>query len=361
MCQHCSRGEAQNVSMSEEVLYKALDNIGIAFTLALTGGEPFLEPDIIEKMVDYIIENKIRIYDFTTTENGTILDEKSVRCIKALNRLGAYITSEMRKGGAGYNEKAVRIVISNDIFHANNPEEAVDFYRQYVNEYVSVEIEKDAESQNDLKNLSWLICEGRAETNFPNWGRKRWEKHRIEFEEEPASIKCPIQITVDGNVQIACDCSYEKSKQLYMGNIFEEDIYDIILNWNRMNIMSCYEVNLALQQLNGDGEKRELTENQKMLLYIHHLKEQSYDYVAKHYPYLSLVAQKELGLAIAAREYILQMDKNHAPDEESALIQFVWKSANIECEDNRTIKDMNNIFLKASMGQLFKALGTIIN
>ena len=46
--EHCMRGDAQNITITPEIIDKTLDNIETIFSLTLTGGEPFLHPDMIE-------------------------------------------------------------------------------------------------------------------------------------------------------------------------------------------------------------------------------------------------------------------------------------------------------------------------
>ena len=63
-CPHCMRGKPQNQVLNKKVIDKFLDEIGTVQNLLLTGGEPFLEPEIIEYLVDGIIKRKSRILTF---------------------------------------------------------------------------------------------------------------------------------------------------------------------------------------------------------------------------------------------------------------------------------------------------------
>ena len=55
------RGDAQDLTISKEVIDKCLDNVAWVYSVILTGGEPFLEPDIIDYLFDGIIRRKIKI------------------------------------------------------------------------------------------------------------------------------------------------------------------------------------------------------------------------------------------------------------------------------------------------------------
>lgn len=63
-CTHCMRGDAQDLAISKEVIDKCLDSIAGVYDLILTGGEPFLEPDIIDYLFDEIIRRKSKYMDF---------------------------------------------------------------------------------------------------------------------------------------------------------------------------------------------------------------------------------------------------------------------------------------------------------
>lgn len=78
-CKHCMRGEAQNHTISKEVIDKALDQVGLIAHLLLTGGEPFLEPKMIDYLFDGIIRQKIRIMNFGVVINGSVLDDNIIK------------------------------------------------------------------------------------------------------------------------------------------------------------------------------------------------------------------------------------------------------------------------------------------
>lgn len=57
------RGEPQNIDMSDSVLDRIIEQCSVVGHLSLTGGEPFLVPDILEKLVDKIISQKKKYGD----------------------------------------------------------------------------------------------------------------------------------------------------------------------------------------------------------------------------------------------------------------------------------------------------------
>lgn len=80
-CPHCMRGEAQNKTITKEVIDRLCHNITIVDSFGITGGEPLLEPD----MLHYLIE-KVRllphVFLLTLTTNGTIITPSVIEDIE---------------------------------------------------------------------------------------------------------------------------------------------------------------------------------------------------------------------------------------------------------------------------------------
>lgn len=66
-CTHCGRGDAQDVTITPEIIDKLLDQIDFIVELDLTGGEPFLHPEIIEYLFDGITRTSKMRPDTTLT------------------------------------------------------------------------------------------------------------------------------------------------------------------------------------------------------------------------------------------------------------------------------------------------------
>ena len=71
-CAHCLRGCKRDNFMSDEIIYKTLEQVIGVGNLSIMGGEPTLAIDRIEKIINSVIENNIRLDLFTITINGTI-------------------------------------------------------------------------------------------------------------------------------------------------------------------------------------------------------------------------------------------------------------------------------------------------
>lgn len=160
-CRHCMRGEAQDKTITREVIDEVLDQTAYIGNLVLTGGEPFLEPDMIVYLFSGIIWRKIPVVNFSCVTNGSIKNEKIA---EAWNRLADYIAEQYEPtGDAETDRKALRaigrIIISDDPYHklSEAPFEVVKWYRQYLNQHCT--IQKEAKKVNEVERVHML---GRA-------------------------------------------------------------------------------------------------------------------------------------------------------------------------------------------------------
>lgn len=109
-CAHCMRGTASNKDMSEEVIKATLQQIQSVGNLAISGGEPLLALDTLEKIFTYIIDNKIVLDEYSLVTNCT-KDPKDL--IKLFDYFEEYVkqTSRLLRKNKGL------IAISMDEYH----------------------------------------------------------------------------------------------------------------------------------------------------------------------------------------------------------------------------------------------------
>ena len=109
-CAHCLRGKKCNRDMNDEVVHSTLDQIRSIGNLAINGGEPTLAIEVIEKIINYVIDKRIKLREFTVTINGTIYSEKLLELLDTINE---YI------GDEGINSL---VAISLDRYHITEVE-----------------------------------------------------------------------------------------------------------------------------------------------------------------------------------------------------------------------------------------------
>lgn len=84
-CKHCLRGKKNNDCMSFDVIKATLEQVCYIGVLNIGGGEPILALEQMEKIISFIIDNKILLDYFTVTINGTIYSEEFLKLLDKIN------------------------------------------------------------------------------------------------------------------------------------------------------------------------------------------------------------------------------------------------------------------------------------
>ena len=237
-CAHCMRGEPQDKDINNNVIDKALDETNYIDLLNCTGGEPLLNVDAIEYIVDQIIKRKMNIRGFTITTNGTILEQ---RVAEQLNRIGKYVINftrnQLKDNEMQYGSN---ITISTDKYHHNSPDEAVRFYRQHCAEYVLVQKQGAHKKANEIDNANkGLVYAGRAKNLPVDSFIVDSPFHKIKFENN--MVKCPIEVSSNGNVSISAYQTFDEIDKYAMGNILNTSFADMIRGWDYKCPLTCDE------------------------------------------------------------------------------------------------------------------------
>ena len=83
-CEHCLRGDAQNMDADLALIPKIFAGIDDIDTITFTGGEPALNTAYIKAVVDYVIEHKIPVHGCFVATNGKIYSQELVDCVRRL-------------------------------------------------------------------------------------------------------------------------------------------------------------------------------------------------------------------------------------------------------------------------------------
>lgn len=267
-CPHCMRGEPQNVTITKEIIDKALDNMGLILHLALTGGEPFLEPEMIVYLVDGVIRRGIPVQQFDCITNGTVVNKEIA---KAFARMAAYIPTNWP---SAKDKDAVAIIISVD-FHDVSELEVLatqKFYQEQCGHAVKVITEK--EDVNEKRNkaieeymgrhpdgagLDWfknaltesdgfLLYNGRAK-NLPGprtykvdtpchrieYTKKDFDKFSVEF------AACSFTVGANGVLCLEGANEFSTSDRYNMGNVLQTPVATMLCDWQWKWPLTCLE------------------------------------------------------------------------------------------------------------------------
>lgn len=274
-CKHCMRGEQVNNTLSERTIDEVLKQINAVKTITLTGGEPMLVPRTVNYLADSIIKNNIKLLSFSFVTNGTILDDRAIKTIEAVNKISKYIYEEMYiKNNASNcfefdtNEIGV-ISISDSEYHANDVKKAYEFYNKYVNEFTKIDIQSEWEyvteegevlthkEANEKMSHTWVYNCGRAKTNNIGFKEVNYTSvydntmkcsnlcHRLEIDDN--YIQCPLIITANNNLTLVKQTSFENEDLYNMGNVLKEPLKTLIDNWQWKEPLLCKELELLLE------------------------------------------------------------------------------------------------------------------
>lgn len=75
-CAHCVCGEKRNIDISDNVLRNIFSEVGYISNLAITGGEPFMVKERLEKILEFLKDYQVKVEQFGLTTNGTLYNEE---------------------------------------------------------------------------------------------------------------------------------------------------------------------------------------------------------------------------------------------------------------------------------------------
>ncbi len=240
-CDFCSRGDAQDITITKEIIDKTLDevqNIPL-YEIRIHGGEPLLAPDMFCYLVDEIISRRIIVGSVLIFSNGTVKDE-TIR--EALKRLADYLVKTEKEFLEYFVEyfqkyisvyektegKKVTLVISTyNHDNAAYVDNAIIYYNMIDNPYFMA-LSQD-EARPDVKR-DVVSFEGNAEKNYKKLivNKTNLDNIRIidnnydfitEIDDTHIFIDKTLTVSANGNVFPGCLMSYKNVDKKPMFNI----------------------------------------------------------------------------------------------------------------------------------------------
>lgn len=208
-CDHCLRGYAQNIDISDYIIDATLEQINEICCITFSGGEPTLNVDAIEYTLETLKRNSLDIACFYVVTNGLLYSPKFVL---ALLEYAAYC----------YEPEMAGLSVSLDQFHADIPLENLKKYKML------------SFYRNDReKNIKWehIINEGFASEN--NIGQRQVEPKKeffFDLYDDVLMIE-ELYINAKGDILGSCDCSYETQKKYKLGNVLERPLKETLMDY----------------------------------------------------------------------------------------------------------------------------------
>ena len=210
-CAHCMRGEQEDRSLSSDTIEKIFSQTSKIKHLTLTGGEPSLEPDVIDWISYYARNYSVEIGDFFCATNAKEYSEDFIRAINGLYNICT-------------NKNTCGLSISTDQFHADADARALIEYRK-LPYYVPAK-EKDYLSKGVILN------EGRAKAN--TLGRHSMITPDYIYDYQLSCFDLcvgdRIYINAWGQVLLNPDMSYETQEENFIDCVLCKPLDEIIMS-----------------------------------------------------------------------------------------------------------------------------------
>jgi len=183
-CDHCLRGDMQDMCMKEEYLDSLFSKADYISTLALTGGEPSLRPDIIRLVLNKARQYNVEVGSFYIATNGKgITPEFVMVCLEW------FLYCE--------DKDVCMVELSNDKFHDDpdndNLLQGLSFY-----------------SQREPMRRDGVISMGRAQDY--GIGMRSLNVYGYEIEEDMI-VEGEIYLNCEGYIISSCDLSYDDQEE----------------------------------------------------------------------------------------------------------------------------------------------------
>lgn len=252
-CRHCLRGDAQDRTISTEIIDKIIADTQNCITLYIAGGEPLLEPDRLKYLLDQVSKNWDTI-GIELTSNGSILDASIVDALEQFCR------APFPNLDGDQFTRTAQLTISHDDYHASGDwQRAIDFYTplfdqanerlgndQMILKTWSPINPEEAKAKRDWDSATLIysgrgvnLVDGLLADGF-NISIPPVNNHRLKINGNV--VHCKTMITVNGDVVVAAeDDSYDSYDANAVGNILTKSLGEIINEHQDNCVLSCNE------------------------------------------------------------------------------------------------------------------------
>lgn len=226
-CQHCLRGDAQKIDMTDAVIDRALEHVVCIDDLTFTGGEPTLNIHAMRHTLDVCKQKNISVNGFFIATNGTCVSDEFL-----LFLIDIYSYVEACCGDAG-EEGVCELALSLDEFHDDIPDEniarlkALSFY-------------STVKQRNWGDGVETLIHRGRAR-NLMDWDTREPYFQDFDIEETDTGFQIQGQALISAKGDLITDCDYDYFNEVNyaIGNVLTQDTPHICAEYLGLDLQDC--------------------------------------------------------------------------------------------------------------------------
>lgn len=206
-CEHCLRGNAQNKTMTEDIMHNLFQHVDHIGMLTIAGGEPSLAIDTLKKLHQHLVWYDVTVDNIFLVTNGKRV---SKQLLEIYARLYNYCSDKDISGFA----------ISNDYYHQT----ARGFHRpvyDYIDKLYDTDeyLPEEKIYEHTSKNKSMrLLARGRAK----DWGddnKPYLDCLKLDDLDNPTKITGEMYVCYDGTVVGDMNMCYLDMKKYARGNV----------------------------------------------------------------------------------------------------------------------------------------------
>lgn len=211
-CEHCARGAAQDLDMSDMVMEAVLRHTDRISSVTFSGGEPGLAVDRLRTFMELAALNTVEVGNFYIATNGSVATDEYLRAL-----IDLYLLCDENESTA--------VEISSGDFH--------DSQRHKTDEAAmeKLKVLRFVQDRHETKGDN-IISEGRG----IRWNKLNGHKGReetdgcleIEETDDKYTVAEMFYVNAKGDVLAGCDYSYESQEKRKKGNVLAEPLLEII-------------------------------------------------------------------------------------------------------------------------------------
>jgi len=229
-CDHCFRGKSTNKRITKEVAEKILENVKYSRCIMFSGGEVALAYNEIKMIIDIIKEKNIKIDYYQIITNGTIYNKKLLDLLKDNFESGEIFLSCDYFHDKSIKEKYksnLKLILRNLRKIVNDPHfKGINVLPKYI---------INSGNAKKLRDIYKVSDSAMGFISYP---------HTINGE-HCLKVGPYVSFDVFGNL-VDSSSTYELNDNNHYGNIFKDNLFDLILN-NSIHI--CNDSNTFLEKL----------------------------------------------------------------------------------------------------------------
>jgi len=353
-CKWCSKGDAQNMDMTKEIIDKTLDELSDYWidVVRLTGGEPSLVPELVKYVIDGIIKRRIIVGTVQFITNGTItsdiIKKSSMKFLDYSNtiqdereELAVFFDNEKRNTLYESLKGKYPSWITQISTWEHDNEKTFDIVKKFYdiqNEKYNLITQEELGTREDIGSI---VIEGNAEKIYDQYSENQLNLIRIlhnkfciieDGDGDKPYLKKTLSVSANGKVYVGSCMSFNHIESNYLFNIMDcnNDFWKKVDRWCWENPISSY-ANKLMERYKGIKWKYEhhidrKLNNKDTLEAFEKLKNMIEVYrenLILFHPKLPYLSHTELNLFVVAY-----------------LCQELYKTAYEDNEENRNVLSM---------------------